>query len=93
MKKQIENREEIVLFLESLKDQIITEEETLQFKKDLTEVVFKPRSKRKKNDFCKLMDMELFDMILKDLQMPYRIREISEESGNYYTVKNKEENK
>ena len=86
---KIENEHEILLFLESLRNQKITANEELQFKKDLTQVIFKPRSVKKKNDFCKLMDMELFEIILEDLKVPYKITEIQEESGSYYTVENK----
>ena len=83
MTKTLDNEEKIMIFLESVKNQIITSEESLQFKKDLTEVIFKPRDKKKKNIFCKQMDMEVFEAILEDLEVPYRIRRIEEASLSY----------
>ena len=89
MKKTIDNEYEIILFFESLKGQEITEEETLQFKKELTEVIFKPRSKKKRNAFCKTMDVGFFNTVVISLGLPYRIRKISNESGVCYMIKDK----
>lgn len=89
--KTIDNEEQILYFLNSIKNEPLDEEDSLFFKKELTEVVFKPRSKRKRDAFCKQMDMDVFDEILKSLGVPFLIKEVKEESASYYIVKPKEE--
>ncbi len=88
--KVIENEEQILFFLNKIKGIPLEEDETFFFKSELTEVIFKPKSKRKRNAFCKQMDMDLFDEILKDLELPFRITQIKE-SPNTYIVEKKEE--
>lgn len=84
--KQIENKKEILFFLDSLIDKPIPEDETFEFKMELTEVIFKPRSKAKKTKFCKQMDMDVFEAIMNDLELPYKIKTVREVSQNYYIV-------
>lgn len=88
--KVVENEEQILFFLNKIKDKPLEEDETFFFKSELTEVIFKPRSRRKRNAFCKQMDMDIFDEILKDLELPFRITKIGE-SPNTYIVEKKEE--
>ena len=88
--KDIDNKRQILFFLDSLVDKKITEGEVYEFKMELTEVIFKPKNKRKKAYFCKQMDVDVFESILEDLELPYKIRTINE-SPNTYVVEKKEE--
>jgi hypothetical protein len=87
--KIIENEEQILSFLNAIKNKPIEEDETLFFKKELVDVVFKPRSKRKMNAFCKQMGMDVFEAILEDLELPFTIKTIKE-SPPVYMVKKEE---
>ena len=86
---KIENEEKIMFFLNSLADKEIEEAEVFDFKKELTQVVFEPRNKMKRNKFCKQMGMDVFEAILEDLELPFTIKTIKE-SPPVYMVKKEE---
>jgi hypothetical protein len=87
--KKIENEEKIMFFLTSLTDKEIEENAVFDFKKELTQVIFEPRNKQKRNRFCKQMGMDVFEAILIDLELPFTIKTIKE-SPQVYMVKKEE---
>lgn len=89
--KDIENKTQILFFFNSLIGKKIMEDELFEFKMEFTEVIFKPRNKKKKIRFCKQMGIDVFEAILSDLELPYVIVVEKEYNKNIYTVKKERE--
>ena len=82
----IDNEYFILLYLEALENYQIKKEQEYGVKRELTEVIFQPSNKVKRNRFCRKMDMGFFDDVLKDLGVPYKIEKVNEKGEEYHVV-------